>query len=208
MVLVVIKGVKGDFMNYGYMRVSTDKQDVDNQRGVILDYANKHGLQKVEFISEVISTRKSDRAIFQLIDKLLPNDNLIIFELSRLGRSMCELESIRVKIAEKGVTIHAISQNLTIKPDGSDITTQALIFAFSISAQLERQMISDRTKNALQVRKAKGLPMGRPAGLSKLDAHSEAIHSYLAKGLNLTAVAKLIDCNRQTLANWLSTNTL
>jgi DNA invertase Pin-like site-specific DNA recombinase len=193
-------------MNYGYMRVSTDKQDVDNQRGVILEYANKHGIKQLEFISEVISSRKSDRAIFQLIDRLLPDDNIVVFELSRLGRSMVELERIRVKIAEKGATIHALSQNLIIKPDSSDITTQALIFAFSIAAQLERQMISDRTKNALQARKAKGLPMGRPAGLSKLDAHSEAIKGYQAKGLNITAIAKLIGCNRQTLANWLINN--
>ena len=194
-------------MNYGYMRVSTDKQDIDNQRGVILEYANKHGIQNIEFISEVISTRKSDRAIFQLIDRLLPDDNLIIFELSRLGRgSMNDLERIRVKVSEKGATIHAIIQNLIIKPDGSDISTKAIVFALELAAQLERTMISDRTKNALQARKAKGLPMGRPAGLSKLDAHSEAIHSYQAKGLNLTAIAKLIDCNRQTLANWLITN--
>lgn len=116
---------------------------------------------------------------------------------------MSELESIRVKIAEKGATIHAISQNLTITLDGSDITTQALIFAFSISAQLERQMISDRTKNALQARKAKGLPMGRPAGASKLDAHRDTIKGYQSKGLNLTAISKLIDCNRHSLANWL-----
>lgn len=192
-------------MNYGYMRVSTDKQDAENQKGAILEYANKHDLGQIEFISETISTRKSDRAIFQLIARLATGDNLIIFELSRLGRSMAELESIRVKIAEKGATIHAISQNLTITPDGSDITTQALIFAFSIAAQLERQMISDRTKNALQARKAKGLPMGRPSGQSKLDAHSDAIQGYLSKGLNLTAISKLIDCNRQTLANWLET---
>ena len=189
--------------NYGYMRVSTDKQDSENQRGAILEYANKHSLGQIEFFGETISSRKTDRAIFQLIEKLAPNDNLVIFELSRLGRSMSELESIRVKIAEKGATIHAISQNLTITPNGKDITTQALIFAFSISAQLERQMISDRTKNALQARKAKGLPMGRPAGLSKLDCRSDEIMGYQAKGLNLTAISKLIDCNRQTLANWL-----
>src|SRR5664279_836985 len=125
-------------MNYGYMRVSTDKQDAENQRGAILDYANKHDLGQIEFISETVSTRKSDRAIFQLINRLAPDDNIVIFELSRLGRSMAELESIRVKIAEKGATIHAISQNLTITPDSIDITTQALIFALSISAQIER----------------------------------------------------------------------
>jgi DNA invertase Pin-like site-specific DNA recombinase len=206
-VLVAIKGIKGDFMNYGYMRVSTDKQDADNQRGAILEYGNKHGLKNIEFISETISSRKADRAIFQLIDRLLPDDNLIIFELSRLGRgSMNDLERMRVKVSEKGATIHALIQNLIIKPDGSDISTKAIIFALELAAQIERQMISDRTKNALQARKAKGLPMGRPAGLSKLDAHSTAIHGYQAKGLNLTAIAKLIDCNRQTLANWLITN--
>lgn len=190
-------------MNYGYMRVSTDKQDAENQRVAILEYAHKHDLNQIEFISETISSRKTDRAIFQLIARLAAGDNLIIFELSRLGRSMGELESIRVKIAEHGTTIHAISQNLTITPDGNDITTKALIFALEISAQIERQMISDRTKNALQARKAKGLPMGRPAGVSKLDALSETIKGYQAKGLNLTAISKLIDCNRQTLANWL-----
>jgi putative DNA-invertase from lambdoid prophage Rac len=190
--------------SYGYMRVSTDKQDAENQRGSILNYANKHDLGQIEFISETISSRKSDRTIYQLITRLAPGDNLVIFELSRLARSMSELESIRVKVTEHGATIHAISQNLIISPDGSDITTQALIFAFSISAQLERQMISDRTKNALQARKAKGLSMGRPAGISRLDAHRDAIKGYQDKGLNLTAISKLIGCNRQTLANWLS----
>ena len=189
--------------NYGYLRVSTAQQDVDNQRAAILEYANKQHFNKIEFISEVISSKKADREIFNLIDKLEAGDNLIIFELSRLARSMGELESIRVKIAEKGATIHALSQNLTIKPDGSDIAAQALIFALSISAQIERQMISDRTKSALQARKAKGLPMGRPAGVSKLDVQKDLITGYQAKGLNLTAISKLIDCNRQTLANWL-----
>jgi putative DNA-invertase from lambdoid prophage Rac len=190
--------------NYGYMRVSTDKQDAENQRGAILEYANKHGLVKVEFISEIISTRKSDRQIFKLIEALKPGDQLIIFELSRLGRSMSELESTRVKIAEQGATIHAISQKLVINPGGDDITTKALIFALEIAAQVERQMISDRTRNALRARKAQGLPMGRPAGKSKLDDRAEEIKRYRDLKLNLTAIAKLVDCNRQTLANWLA----
>lgn len=190
-------------MNYGYMRVSTDKQDAENQHGAILDYTNKHNLGQIEFISETISSRKANREIFPLIDRLAAGDNLVIFELSRLARSMAELERIRVKIAEKGATIHAISQNLTITPDGSNIATQALIFAFSIAAQLERQMISDRTKSGLQARKSKGLKLGRPAGKSKLDTHKAEIKTYLGKGLNLTAISKLIDCNRQTLANFL-----
>lgn len=193
-------------MIYGYLRVSTDKQDLQHQKGAILSYANDKGLGKVNFIGETISSRKADRAIFELVDKLNAGDSLIIFELSRLARSMAELESIRVKVADKGATIHAISQNLVIDPKGTDIATKALIFALELSAQIERQMISDRTKSALKAKKDAGGILGRPAGQSKLDIHSEAIKGYLAKGLNLTAISKLIDCNRQTLANWLNAN--
>ncbi|MGZ8946324.1 MAG: recombinase family protein [Methylococcaceae bacterium] len=73
--------------NYGYMRVSTDKQDSDNQRGAILAYTNRHSLGQIEFFGETISSRKTDRAIFQLIDRLAPDDNLVIFELSRQCQS-------------------------------------------------------------------------------------------------------------------------
>lgn len=193
-------------MIYGYLRVSTDQQDCDNQRGAILEFSNKLGLGQIEFISETVSSTKMNRLIYPLIEKMKDGDRLVVFELSRLARSMNELRSILVKLAETGVTVHAISQNLNITPDGSDIATHALIFAFSISAQIERQMISDRTKNALQLRKAKGLPMGRPSGKSKLDDQAEAIRGYRAKGLNLTAVSILVGCNRQTLSNWLDAN--
>jgi DNA invertase Pin-like site-specific DNA recombinase len=193
-------------MIYGYIRVLTDTQDCDNQRGAILEFSNRLGLGQIEFVSETISSTKKNRMIYQLIDRLRDGDRLVVYELSRLARSMNELRAILVKLSELGVTVHCISQNLNISPDGSDVATHALIFAFSISAQIERQMISDRTRNALAARKAKGLPMGRPAGNSKLDAHGDAIRGYLAKGLNLTAVSKLIDCNRQTLANWLAAN--
>ncbi len=101
-------------MNYGYLRVSTDKQDIENQKIAILEYGNTFNLNKIEFITKIISSRKTDRVIFQLIERLKPDDNLIIYELSRLARSMSELESIRVKIAEKRTTLHAISQKLII----------------------------------------------------------------------------------------------
>jgi len=193
-------------MIYGYMRVSTDKQDLQHQKTAILDYANDKNLGKVDFIEETIGTRKKDRAIFELVDKLNAGDSLIIFELSRLARSMKELESIRVKIADKGATIHAISQNLIIDPEGNDVATKALIFALELSAQIERQMISDRTKSALKAKKEAGAVLGRPAGKSKLDSHREEIEGYLSKGLNLTAIAKLIGCNRLTLSNWTKKN--
>ena len=188
----------------GYLRVSTDKQDNNNQKQAVLEYANSKGLTNVQFMSEVMSSGRKDRDIFKIIDSLGQDDNIITYELSRLARSMNELQSILVKARERKATIHAISHNLIIKNEGSDIQTQALIFALSISAQIERDMISTRTKNALAVRKAKGLPMGRPAGKSSLDSKAEDIAKYQAIGLNRTAIAKLISCNRQTLTNWLN----
>jgi DNA invertase Pin-like site-specific DNA recombinase len=188
----------------GYLRVSTDKQDLNNQKNAVLEYANTHSLHNVQFLSEVTSSGKKNREVFGIMDSLEPGDNIIIYELSRLARSMNELQSLLVKAREHKASIHAISQNLVIRHDGGDIQTQALIFALSISAQIERDMISNRTKNALAVRKAKGLPMGRPAGKSSLDVKSDDIAKYQALGLNRTAIAKLIGCNRQTLTNWLN----
>ncbi len=193
-------------MIYGYLRVSTDKQDLQHQKAAVLSYANDKGMGKVTFIEETISSRRKDRAIFSLIGKLNQGDTLIIFELSRLARSMAELESIRVKVSDAGATIHAISQKLVISPGDNDISTKALIFALELSAQIERQMISDRTRSALQAKKAAGAVLGRPPGQSKLDSYKDDISGYLDKGLNLTAISKLIGCNRQTLANWLGKN--
>lgn len=193
-------------MIYGYARVSTDKQDADNQKSAILDYANTHNLGRIEYIAETISSRSKQRVIFDLVDSLKAGDVLIVYELSRLARSMAELDRLRVKIAEKGAVIRVISQKLIIDPKDSDLATQAIVFALSLAAQIERNMISDRTKSALQAKKAAGVVLGRPKGVSRLDSQRAEIKHYLAKGLNVTAIAKLIDCNRQTLTNWLKLN--
>ena len=195
-------------MIYGYLRVSTNRQDLNNQKNAVLKYANGLDLGQVEFVEETISSRKADRKIYPLIDRLKIGDSLIIYELSRLARSMCELGFIRMKIAEKKATLHAISHKLIITPNSSDISTTALVFALEISAQIERQMISERTKNALQAKKAEGMILGRPKGISKLDDHQDEIKKYLAINLNLTAIAKLVGCNRQTLTNWLKLNNI
>jgi len=192
--------------NYSYLRVSTDKQDLDNQRVSVLEYANKNGLHDVQFVEETVSSKLKDRKIFELVETLKDGDTLIVFELSRLARSMKELESIRVKVADRGADIHAISQNLIIKSDGNDIATKSLVFALELSAQIERDMISERTRNALAIRKSKGLPMGRPKGDSKVEKYREDIEKYFKLGINVTAIAKLIGCSRSTLNNWLKEN--
>lgn len=195
-------------MIYGYSRVSTDKQDADSQKAAILDFANSRNLGQVNLVTETISSRSKQRAIFELIEGLQAGDVLIVTELSRLARSMAELDSLRVKIADKGAAIRVISQNLDINPDGSDIATQAIVFALSLAAQIERDMISNRTKTALKAKRDSGAKLGRPAGKSRLDERRAEIEGYLAKGLNNTAIAKLVDCNRQTLTNWLRLNRL
>lgn len=193
-------------MIYGYARVSTDKQDADNQKAAILDYANHHDLGRVKYMAETISSRSKQRIIFDLVDRLKAGDVLIVYELSRLARSMAELDSLRVKIAEKGATVRVISQNLILDSNGGDIATQAIVFALSLAAQIERNMISDRTKTALKAKKETGAKLGRPKGVSRLDSQKDEIQRYLAKGLNVTAISKLIDCNRQTLTNWIKHN--
>jgi len=189
-------------MNYAYLRVSTSQQDLEHQRTAALDYANKNSLPKIEFIEEKISSRKNDRAIYDLIDRCQAGDNLIVFELSRLARSMKELESIRVKLSDTGVDIHAISQNLVISSDKNDIATRALVFALELSAEIERNMISERTKNALAVKKSQGAKLGRPRK-SQLDSRREDIMKYKKLGLNITAISKLLGVHRNTLDNWL-----
>lgn len=193
---------------YAYLRVSTDKQTIENQRSTILEYANKHELGKVIFREETISSRKKDRLIHQVIEELESGDTLLVCEISRIGRSMRDINRLISDIRDRNVTLIAVSQNLIIKPNEDDITSHAMLFALSIAAQVERDMISERTRNALQARKATGAKLGRPAGKSRLDAHSDEIKGYLDKGLNLTAISKLIGCNRQTLANWMAANNI
>ena len=190
-------------MIYGYIRVSTDKQTVENQRAAILEYANQRRLGEITFKEEIISSTKNDRLIYRLIDSMKDGDSIIVYELSRLGRSMSDINRIISRIQDKNATLRIIIQDLTIQPGKDDITSHTLIFALSIAAQLERDMISERTKSALKARKESGVKLGRPSGKSKLDAHRDAIIDYLDKGLNITAISKLVGCNRQTLANWI-----
>ena len=118
---------------------------------------------------------------------------------------MKQLSRILLDTADKNATIHAISQNLVISPDHDDIASQAYIFALSLAAQIERNMISDRTKSALAVKKAAGVKLGRPAG-SQLDSRIDEIQKYLDKGLNATAISKLMDVHFNTMASWLKKN--
>lgn len=154
-------------MILGYIRVSTEKQTVENQKHEILDYANKHNLGKVNFIEINISSKKStkDRKIDELISTLKSEDTLIVSELSRLARSLSGLFSIVNILIEDGVKLIAIKQNMLLdKNNINDMQNKVMLTMFSLMSELERDFISARTKEALKARKDAGVTLGKPKG--------------------------------------------
>lgn len=179
----------------GYIRVSTDQQDLQNQQHSILNYANKNALGKVEFIEVKISSRKKDedRKIDELFETLQAGEHLIVSELSRIGRSVVNVVTIVNQLIALGVNLHILKEQLFIKPNEQNPFTDFQINIFSAFAQLERDLISKRTKEALQARKAKGIKLGKPVGTiqgSIYDKDKEKIKELHSLGVTLTNISK------------------
>ena len=181
--------------NIGYIRVSTDQQDLQNQQHSILNYANKNALSKVEFIEVKMSSRKKDedRKIDELFETLQAGDHLIVSELSRIGRSVVNVVTIVNQLIALDVNLHILKEQLFIKPNEQNPFTDFQINIFSAFAQLERDLISKRTKEALQARKAKGIKLGKPVGTiqgSIYDKDKEKIKELHSLGVTLTNISK------------------
>ena len=179
----------------GYIRVSTDKQDLKNQQHSILTYANQKNLGNVAFIEVKISSRKKeeDRKIDELLETLQADDHLIVSELSRIGRSVVNVVTIINQLIAKKVNIHILKEHLLIEPNEQNPFTDFQINIFSSFAQLERDLISQRTKEALQARKAKGIKLGKPKGTvqgSIYDKDKEKIKELHSLGVTLTNISK------------------
>ena len=179
----------------GYIRVSTDQQDLQNQQHSILNYVNKNSLGKVEFIEVKMSSRKKDedRKIDELFETLQAGDHLIVSELSRIGRSVVNVVTIVNQLIALGVNLHILKEQLFIKPNEQNPFTDFQINIFSAFAQLERDLISKRTKEALQARKAKGIKLGKPVGTiqgSIYDKDKEKIKELHSLGVTLTNISK------------------
>lgn len=191
--------------NFAYLRVSTDHQDTNNQKLSLLDYCNSHALYSLTFIEDEISGKTAwrDRAIGHILEKAEKGDAIITSEISRLGRSTLQVLEIMEMAAQKGLSIHIAKNNMVL--DGSmQSTITATILG--LAAQIEREFISVRTKEALSRRKSDGVILGRPKGqatLLKLDAYHDEIVGYLSKGINKRSIAKLIECSPSTLYQWL-----
>ena len=192
--------------HYAYLRVSTDQQDVDNQRHGILEYANKLGLSGVVFVEDTVSGKKNwqDRKSGELLTKTMKSGDQIIFaEVSRMARSTLQVLEMLEFAAKSGLEVHIAKQNMRFDNSlNSKITATVL----GLAAEIEREFISMRTKEALAKRKAQGMTLGRPKGKAakvKLDAKATEIKGYMAKGISTRAIAKLVDCSPSTLYDWL-----
>ena len=188
-----------------YIRISTDKQEVENQKHRINEYAAGQGIKIDNCITETVSSRKTDREIYQLIDSLEPGDKIIVTELSRLGRSgMIEVSRILGTIQDKKASLSVIQNNIEIEPGKMSVEAQAIVFALSIASELERDLISERTKAALKARKDQGVKLGRPVGYSVLTGREAELDKYLKLGINKSAFAKLMGVSRGAVYNFLN----
>ena len=198
-------------MIYGYIRVSTDKQNVENQRFEIENYCKERGMIVNAWIEETISgTKKIDqRKLGKLLNKLKKDDILICAELSRLGRNMFMIMSILNYCMEKEIKVWTIKDNYRL---GDDLTSKVLAFAFGLSAEIERNLISQRTKEALVKKKAEGIVLGRPKGRKssyyKLSGRDNLIKELLNKGIPKIQIARILNVHRNTLSAYIKENNL
>ena len=188
----------------GYLRVSTEGQDLEKNRADILILANKEDLGRVRFVEEKISgkTPWRKRKIAAVIEELQAGDALIVSELSRLGRSMLECMEILSIAAARKIRVYAIKGNWRLD---ETIQSKIIAMAFSMAAEIERDLISARTTEALRARKASGLPLGRPKGpgKSKLDPYRPEIETLIANGSTQRFIAKRYKTTPANLNNWL-----
>lgn len=198
-----------------YLRVSKDTQDVNNQRLAILQFAQRERIQVDQFIEVTVSSRKSakDRKIDMLLEQLREGDTLIVSELSRMGRSVGEIITIVDTLVKKRIRFLAVKEGIRLNGFQSyeDIQTKVMITLFGLFSEIERKLISMRTREALAAAKAAGKKLGRPKGVlgkSRLDSRKEEIMQLLALGVPKTAIAKITGVDRATLYHFIKSREL
>lgn len=192
---------------FAYLRVSTDRQDVQNQRHGILEYANAHNFGGLQFVEDEASGRTNwrERSVGQLLLTTAQTGDVVLFaEISRMARSTLQVLEILEHCMRRGITVHIAKQKMALD---SSMQSRITATVLGLAAEIEREFISLRTSEAMARRKAQGLPLGRPKGsLSarvKLDAKEAEIRDYLNKGISKRSIAKLVGCASSTLYDWL-----
>jgi len=195
-----------------YLRISTGGQELNNQRLAILDYAHKHRVQIDEFLEVQVSSRKSlkERGIEGLFAGMSSGDLMLVSELSRLGRSVGQVIQIVDELVKSQIRFIAIKENIHL--DGKqDIQSKVMVTMFSLFAEIERDLISERTKEGLIAARAKGRILGRPKGShgsSRLDGKETEIQMLLGKKVSKTSIAKILDVSRSALLYFISSRQL
>jgi DNA invertase Pin-like site-specific DNA recombinase len=192
-------------MNYGYIRISTDKQTTENQRYEILKFTAIKQFEIEEWIDETISSTKKleIRKFGELLNKMKKGDVLVVSELSRLGRNLMQIMKILHDCMEKDVMVYTVKENYEL---GNNINSKVLAFAFGLSAEIERNLISQRTKEALARRKAEGKILGRPKGsksnIRKLTGKEDEIKGLMNKKISYSAIGRILGVHRLTVSSF------
>jgi len=192
-------------MIYGYIRVSTDRQTVENQRFEINNFCEQKVMVVDKWIEETISGTKTvkERQLGKLLKKMKREDILICSELSRLGRNLLMIMGILNECMNRDIQVWTIKDNYRL---GSDINSKVLAFAFGLSAEIERNLISQRTKEALARKRAEGVVLGRPKGskskFKKLTGKEAEIKTLLEKKVSKSAISRILGVHRITVTNF------
>ncbi|MDY3547283.1 master DNA invertase Mpi family serine-type recombinase [Riemerella anatipestifer] len=192
-------------MIYGYIRVSTDKQTIENQRYEINQFCERNTVVVDKWLEETISGSKKleERKLGKLLKKMKKGDILICSELSRLGRNLLMIMGILNECMNKDIQVWTIKDNYRL---GSDINSKVLAFAFGLSAEIERNLISQRTKEALARKKAEGVILGRPKGRksakTKLTGQERKIKELLDKKVSYSAIGRILGVHRLTVSSF------
>lgn len=191
-------------MIYGYIRVSTDRQTVENQRYEINNFLLRQDMVVDKWIEETVSGGKDYKKRLlssKVLKKVKRGDTIVCSELSRLGRNLLMIMEILNFCMQNDIRVWTIKDNYRL---GDDIQSKVLAFAFGLSAEIERNLISQRTKEALARKKAEGVILGRPKGSksarTKLTDKEQKIQALLDRGLSMAAIGRLLGCHRLTVS--------
>ena len=193
-------------MIVAYLRVSTEHQLLDNQRNEIENYARTQGIVIDKWVTEVVSGKKKgrDRKLGALVKKLKPGDTLLVTELSRLSRTLMDIMSIVSDLLKKEVNIYSTKEGCRFD---DSINSKVLLFAFGLVAEIERNLIAMRTREALNLRRQMGVELGRPKGscskIALLEEHRADIEGAIHKGVSSSKICRKYNVSYSTFRRFI-----
>ncbi len=193
-------------MNYAYLRVSTDKQDIENQKSGIMEYAAARNIQIDEFVEDVVSGTKDwqGRALGELIQVAKKGDILLFAEVSRIARSTLQCLQVLQISADKKLVVHVAKQNMIFD---NSLNSKIIATTLSLASEIERTFISMRTKEALKKAKQNGKILGRPKGKESINAKLAANHNEIEKLLkdkvSISAIGRIMSVDRKTVSRYM-----